>query len=183
MEAEQITNQVRREREGIEDQGRSELWFLSEAAFTVAIAKLLWIYTFSLGFAILSITLGFALRMIILWKIAMYTQNLSPLDLSLLVGSDIGAISAISFLILLIPRMIITWTTALIFEFVFDRKLQRDQKMIENGKKMAREISITMISNALQGGEIAGFVASVATLIGLTLLRWNVGGECLRNPI
>ena len=155
----------------------------SESALTVALAKLLWIYTFTLGFGTLFMTLVFAIRTILLWKLTIYTQSLSPLDLSLVVGSDIGAVSAVVFLILLIPRMIITWTTALIFRFIFDRKLHRDQTLVENGKKMAREISIITISNALQGGEIAGLIASVATLIGVTLLRWHMGDGCSRNSL
>ena len=179
MASEDITKQI--QREGEEDEERQRVGFYSDSALIVGIAKLLWIYTFSLGIGALLITLGFTIRMIILWKITVYTKCLSPLDLSIVVGSDIDVISAVGLLILLVPQMIITWTTALIFDFIFDRKLHRGQAIIENGKKLAREISFTTIRNALKGGEIAGIVASVATLIGLTLLRSRIGVESSGN--
>lgn len=147
----------------------------SEAALRLTIAKLLWIYSFTAGLAALFCCIYLGIKMIIMWKVAMYTQALSPLDLSLLVGTDIGVLAVIVCLVFLVPRMIMTWITALVFEFIFDRKLQGSRAAVEDGKKLAREISIITIRNALKGGEVAAIVAAVATLVGLTLVRSHVG--------
>ncbi|KAI5065258.1 hypothetical protein GOP47_0019953 [Adiantum capillus-veneris] len=45
-------------------------------------------------------------------------------------------------------------TAALVFEFIFECKLQRSRAVVENGKKLAREISIITIGNALKGTSV-----------------------------
>ncbi|KAH7435651.1 hypothetical protein KP509_06G073700 [Ceratopteris richardii] len=85
-----------------------------------------------------------------------------------------GVLAVIVCLVFLVPRMIMTWITALVFEFIFERKLQRSKAVVENGKRLAREISIATIRNALKGGEVAAIVGALATLVGLTLLRSHV---------
>lgn len=162
-------------REVEDDSDETGSYSYSEAALRLTIARLLWIYSFTAGVAALFCCIYLGIKMIIMWKMAMYTRALSPFDLSLLVGSDIGVLAVIVCLVFLVPRMIMTWITALVFEFIFDRKLHRSRAAVENGKKLAREISIITIRNALKGGEVAAIVAAVATLVGLTLLRSHVG--------
>eukprot|EP00250_Pteridium_aquilinum_P022480 c25389_g1_i1 orf=919-1449(-) len=147
----------------------------SEAALRLTIARLLWIYSFTAGIVALFFCIYLGIRMIIMWKVAMYTRALSPFELSLLIGTDMGLLTVVVCLVFLVPRMIMTWITALVFEFIFDRKLQHRRAVVENGKKLAREISIITIRNALKGGEVAAMVAAVATLAGLTLIRSRVG--------
>ncbi|KAH7435649.1 hypothetical protein KP509_06G073700 [Ceratopteris richardii] len=131
-------------------------------------------YSFAAGVLALVSCIYLGASMVIMWKVAMYSNALSPIDLSLLVGTDMGVLAVIVCLVFLVPRMIMTWITALVFEFIFERKLQRSKAVVENGKRLAREISIATIRNALKGGEVAAIVGALATLVGLTLLRSHV---------
>ncbi|MCO5599994.1 hypothetical protein L7F22_054102 [Adiantum nelumboides] len=162
-----------KEDESDSDEGRGSYAY-SEAAFRVTIARLLWIYSLTAGVLALFCCIYLGVKMVVVWKVAMYSQALSPFDLSLLVGTDVGVLAVVVCLVFLVPRMIMTWITALVFEFVFERKLQRGNAVVENGKKLAREISIITIRNALKGGEIAAMVGAVATLVALTLVRSHV---------
>lgn len=146
----------------------------SEAAATVGICKLLWIYSFAIAVAAVCYSIYLAARMVFMWKAALYSQALSPLNLSILVGTDVGLLAIITSLVFLIPRMIMTWVTALVFSIIFDCKLHRGSEAVQNGKKLAREISRITLLNALKGGEIVAMVAAMATLVGLALLRAHV---------
>eukprot|EP00250_Pteridium_aquilinum_P022482 c25389_g1_i4 orf=726-1346(-) len=108
----------------------------SEAALRLTIARLLWIYSFTAGIVALFFCIYLGIRMIIMWKVAMYTRALSPFELSLLIGTDMGLLTVVVCLVFLVPRMIMTWITALVFEFIFDRKLQHRRAVVENGKKL-----------------------------------------------
>lgn len=158
-----------RRRDEIEIQETASLY--SEAAVRVGLFKFLRVYCFTTGVGIVFFSAYLVIRMVIIWKIAMYSQPLSVWHLSVLVGTDVGVVVVLLSLIFLVPRMIMTWITAMVLEIIFDRKLHRGQQAVKNGKVLAREISRITLVNALKGGETAAIVAAVATLVGLTLLK------------
>lgn len=147
----------------------------SDATSVVDILQMLRIYCFTTGMGALCFILYLAIRMIVMWKVAMYAEARSTLYFSLLVGTDVGVVAVILTLAYLTPRMVITWITTLVLEIILGRRLHHRIEAVKFGERIAREMSKMTFKIALKGGEIAAMVAGMATLVGFTLLRARLG--------
>lgn len=100
----------------------------------------------------------------VLWTpstIVQVASELPKLQISLLLGAWFGFLSIVALTLLLVPIVIIAWTTALVIQFLFGKGFGHPRRFIQDGHQMAIEICRHTIVNILQEGRVVGLVAGV----------------------
>ncbi|KAJ7571365.1 hypothetical protein O6H91_01G161000 [Diphasiastrum complanatum] len=142
----------------------------SEAALKVAFCKLSWVGGYLAVFAVLFWCLFLLSRFYFLWRVNVYNRvaaERSLLEASILVGTEVGVLAMAVLLVFLIPRMIMTWTTALVFDFIFGRAHGSQEVLVEDGSKMAVELSISTLKRVVrEGNRVAIIVGILCLLLG-----------------
>lgn len=94
-------------------------------------------------------------------------------QISLLLGVGVAIFSIVSCTLFLIPMLIITWTTALVIQFLFGKSLRQTHRFIQDGNRMAMEIFHHSLVNILQEGKVAGVVAGTVCFFSLNKQPWQ----------
>ncbi|XP_024524986.1 uncharacterized protein LOC112344443 [Selaginella moellendorffii] len=94
------------------------------------------------------------------------SRDWSPLQLSCFLGIEIGLLTIFALFILLIPAMILTWTTALLFDYACSRGLARRQLLIQDGNQLAREIVFGTLKSIVREGNFIAVLVALGVLLG-----------------
>jgi ribose/xylose/arabinose/galactoside ABC-type transport system permease subunit len=90
----------------------------------------------------------------------------------LLLGALISLFFAVFLLALMVPRMIMTWITAIVFDYLITKSFgrSRQHQIVRTASDFAREISWDTFKNAAREGNMIGI-----GIVVLCLLPWLFG--------
>ncbi|CAM6129174.1 unnamed protein product [Calypogeia fissa] len=116
-----------------------------------------------------SVCLILLVRFIYLWQQCLLTSGASSWSVvkaSVVLGTEVGLFAMAVLLVLMVPRMIVTWTTAVVFKYILSLfvsgKSSSRHEIVREGNKIAKEISwITLTSVVGEGNVVAASVLIV----------------------
>lgn len=149
------------------------LFTFSEAPIRIGVCKCTWM-------ALTSVTYGG----LIFWAIFLLFQITPPFRLrlntfrgspnedwemlqhSLLLGSELGLLAMVAFLTFLVPTLIMTWITALVFQYLFGRRFfGRRKALIQEGCQIAKDITWMAIKSMLRKVNVAATIVLIFALL------------------
>lgn len=86
-----------------------------------------------------------------------------------LLGLEVGVLVITGLLAFLIPRMVMTWTTTIVFEYIFGKGLEEQQVLIRDGRKIARELFVWILTSVLRVAVVGAVVVFGLLAISETL--------------
>ncbi|KAJ7560627.1 hypothetical protein O6H91_04G137500 [Diphasiastrum complanatum] len=149
--------------------------YYSEDALMVGLCKLTWLGGHMAVLAALFWGIFLIIRFTFLWRLNVYSRvatERSSWEASIVVGTEVGLLAMAVLLVLLIPRMIMTWTTALVFEFIFGRGHGRQEVIVEDGSKMAVELSISTLKRVVREGNRVAFTVALLCLLSALFSKY-----------
>ncbi|KAL2612133.1 hypothetical protein R1flu_023825 [Riccia fluitans] len=148
------------------------LFNLSESPIRIAVCKCSWMAWCTLlygGMLFWGLFLVFQLTPPWIWSFRGLPTSASEWSLihnSVILGTEIGLLAMVALITFLVPALIMTWITALVFEYMFGRGLfGRSQRLIEDGSMIARDISWMAFKSAVKEGNIVAFIVVIVCLL------------------
>lgn len=151
------------------------LFSYSEAPIRIGVFKCTWMALTSLTYGGLAFSTMFLLFQIIPpFRLTLDSFRDSSggqwgmLHLSLLLGSELGLLGIVAFMTMLVPTLIMTWITALVFQYLFGRRVfGRSEGLVQEGSQIAKDITWMAFKSMLRKANIAAtFVLIIALLVG-----------------
>lgn len=90
----------------------------------------------------------------------------------LLLGAEICLFVVVTMFASMIPSLIMTWITAVVFNYLFGKRTgrERHEKLVRSASDLAKEMSWTTLKSAVREGNLVG-----AGLVTLCLGTWLLG--------
>lgn len=126
-----------------------------------------------------SMTCSFLLNLVkpaqssVIWRPLMAFEvgdDWSTWHFSLLFGALLGLCFMVAFICVLIPILIITWTTVLVIWFLFGKGLRKPHSFVMDGHQMAMEMCQNAVVNVLREGRVVVVIASSLCFFALKTL-------------
>ncbi|KAH7423033.1 hypothetical protein KP509_12G036500 [Ceratopteris richardii] len=108
-------------------------------------------------------------RMVITWQVLMFMQCQTTLQFSLLVGTDVGLLVVIAYILYSIPHIIIAWTTSVILKCFVGERIVCWVEIAEDAKNLAVGFWQHSLKQAFNSGEMAAVVVALITLVYITI--------------
>lgn len=149
------------------------LFSFSEAPIRIGVCKCTWMALNSVTYGGLIFSVIFLLFQIAPpFRLTLDSFRGSPdgdwgmLQHSLLLGSELGVLAMIAFLTFLVPTLIMTWITALVFQYLFGRGLfGRRKGLVQEGYQIAKDITWMAIKSMLKKANVAATVVVVFAVL------------------
>ncbi|CAM6104560.1 unnamed protein product [Calypogeia fissa] len=163
-----------------EEQGG--LFSYSEAPIRIAACKCTWMALTSVTYGGLIFSVMFLLFQIIpplRLTLGSLTGEWGMLQLSLLLGSELGLLGIVAFMTMLVPTLIMTWITALVFQYLFGRRLfGRSKGLVQEGAQIAKDITWMAFKSMLREANIAAIVVLIVALVASSFNVKTQSAEC-----
>jgi hypothetical protein len=157
------------------------LFTFSEAALRIGIYKCTWMAFTSVQYGALAFSVTFLVFQVIFLLSQItppFTFSWNPdrdwlLHHSLLLGSEITLLGGVAFITLLVPTLIMTWITALVFQYLFGRDfIGRRERLVAEGSSIAKDIMWVAFKSMLKKANIAATFVLI-----FALLAFNMNGR------
>ncbi|CAM6107175.1 unnamed protein product [Calypogeia fissa] len=166
-----------------EEQGG--LFSYSEAPIRIAACKCTWMALTSVTYGGLIFSVMFLLFQIIPPLRLTFgslrgssTGEWETLQLSLLLGSELGLLGIVAFMTMMVPTLIMTWITALVFQYLFGRRLfGRSKGLVQEGAQIAKDITWMAFKSMLREANIAAIVVLIVALVASSFNRETQSAE------
>ncbi|BBN17629.1 hypothetical protein MPTK1_7g15890 [Marchantia polymorpha subsp. ruderalis] len=100
---------------------------------------------------------------------------------SVILGTEVGLLAMVALITFLVPALIMTWITALVFEYMFGRGLfGRPQRLIEDGSMIARDISWMAFKSVVKEGNVVAVIVVIICMLTCGSMRGYGDSEVIK---